>query len=133
MKDRSPMKINLNRVESIVHNDILVNKRGMTLLDYEQYIEDGSFYNDLEHQQLICSVDELVAAINSINQDNLYFNRVILKCWNGDTLYWQVAKNDFVLYEQWQEENHDEDSLIAANTKKDEAKYLGTIECYEAD
>jgi len=61
------LKIQLNRVESIVHDDILELKREVSFDDYEDFCDDENFYNDLDHNQFICSIDELKAAIKQMN------------------------------------------------------------------
>jgi hypothetical protein len=59
----------MNRQEAIVHDDILSNKREATIEDYELYLDEENFYNDEDHEQFICTKDELEAAINLMNSD----------------------------------------------------------------
>ena len=63
------MKTTLTRVEAIVHDDLLTNQRDAIIEDYEEFILDDNFYNDTEHNEVICSVDELKTAIKEMNAD----------------------------------------------------------------
>ena len=121
--------INLNRVQSIIHDDILANKRPAVISDYEMYIENDQFFNDIELTTAICSVAELQDAINVMNAD-CEFNRVVLNCWNGETMFWQTDKSDFVLFVDWKEEVHDLADFQNAIEKFESCKNLGRVETY---
>jgi len=63
------MKTTLTRVEAIVHDDLLTNQRDAVIEDYEEFILDDNFYNDIEHNEIICSVDDLKRAIKEMNAE----------------------------------------------------------------
>jgi len=63
------MKITLTRVEAIVHDDLLTNQRDAVIEDYEEFIKGSKFYNDIDHNEVICSVDDLKRAIKEMNAE----------------------------------------------------------------
>jgi hypothetical protein len=59
--------MNFTRVEAIVHDNILTNKRAAVIEDYEEFISNDDFYNDVDHTQIICSKGDLEQAIEKMN------------------------------------------------------------------
>lgn len=59
--------MNLSKVESIIYDNILREKRKMKYEDYELFCDDEMFYNDLEKNDKICSIAELKDAIEKMN------------------------------------------------------------------
>jgi len=61
------MKTQLNRVESIVHDTILELKREVTVDDFRDYVDDTNFYNDINNEEIICTLSQLNSAIELMN------------------------------------------------------------------
>jgi hypothetical protein len=63
------MECKMNRVESIIFDDIISNNRKAVFEDYEVFCDNENFFNDIEHNEIICSVEELKSAVILMNNE----------------------------------------------------------------
>ena len=60
-----------NKVESIVWDTTLELRRTVSLDDFQDYVDNESFYNDINHEEKICTINELETAIKRMNKEYL--------------------------------------------------------------
>jgi len=59
----------MNRIESIIFDNIIRDNRKANFEDFEIFCDNANFFNDIEHNDIICSIDILKRAIFLINNE----------------------------------------------------------------
>ena len=63
--DKYNTEIAMNRIESIVHDKKLALRRKVRLSDFTGYFDKHNLFNDIDHCDVVCTLDELKDVLTS--------------------------------------------------------------------